>query len=115
MCLVKYQKEIWKFLTMVKFVGKNNRFSIAVFISGRGSNLESLIKYSKKKKSNFNVKLIVSNNKSANGLRLSKKFNIDKFIIKSFKIKKDRLKLIRFLKKKKYRFNLFSGIYDNSS
>ena len=85
---------------MVKFVGKNNRFSIAVFISGRGSNLESLIKYSKKKKSNFNVKLIVSNNKSANGLRLSKKFNIDKFIIKSFKIKKDRLKLIRFLKKK---------------
>ena len=86
---------------MVKFVGKKNRrFNIAVFISGRGSNLESLIKYSKKKKSNFNVKLIVSNNKSANGLKFSKKFNIDKFIIKSFKTKKDRSTLNRLLKRK---------------
>ena len=51
---------------MEKFPGKK---SIAVLISGRGSNLESLIKYSKKKNSLFKIELVISNNFNAKGLR----------------------------------------------
>ncbi len=52
---------------MVKSIGK--KVKTAVFISGRGSNLKSLIKYSKKKKSKIKICLIVSNNSKAKGLK----------------------------------------------
>ena len=58
---------------MEKFPGKKN---IAVLISGRGSNLESLIKYSKKKNSLFKIKLVISNNFNAKGLRIANKSKI---------------------------------------
>ena len=45
----------------------------AVFISGNGSNLESLIKFSKKKKSPISVNLIISNTHNAKGLKYSRK------------------------------------------
>ena len=48
----------------------------AIFISGRGSNLLSLIKFSKKKNSLINICLIVSNKKNAAGLNYAKKFKI---------------------------------------
>ena len=44
---------------MVQLTG-NNLISTAVFISGRGTNLKSLIKFSKKKNSPINIKLIIS-------------------------------------------------------
>ena len=44
----------------------------AVFISGTGSNLKSLIKFSKIKKSPISIKLIVSNNSKAKGLHYAK-------------------------------------------
>ena len=44
----------------------------AVFISGTGSNLKSLIKFSKKKKSPISIDLIISNNPKAKGLKLGK-------------------------------------------
>ena len=50
---------------MEKSSGKKNT---AVLISGRGSNLRSLIKYSKTKKSLIRIVLVVSNNFSAKGL-----------------------------------------------
>ena len=53
-----------------------NKKNIAVFISGRGSNLKSLIKYSKLKKSRFNVKLVIANKKEAKGLGYAKKNKI---------------------------------------
>ena len=43
---------------MKKSAGK--KVEIAVFISGTGSNLKNLIKFSKKKKQ-FKIKLVVSN------------------------------------------------------
>ena len=44
---------------MEKLSGKKNT---AVLISGRGSNLRSLVKYSKTKKSLIRIVLVVSNN-----------------------------------------------------
>ena len=70
---------------MVKSIGK--KVKTAVFISGRGSNLKSLIKYSKKKKSKIKICLIVSNNSKAKGLKLSKKNKIIKIVV-NYKIKK---------------------------
>ena len=49
---------------------KNN---IAVFISGRGSNLNSIINYSLKKKTIYKVKLVISNKQKAKGLLVAKK------------------------------------------
>ncbi len=64
---------------MEKYPGKKN---IAVFISGRGSNLKSLIKHSKKKKSLFNIILVISNNPDAEGLKYASKSKIKFYGIK---------------------------------
>ena len=46
-----------------------NKIKTAVFISGKGSNLISLIKFSKLQKSPISINLIISNNKLAEGLK----------------------------------------------
>ena len=56
---------------MVKLTGYK-KVKAAVFISGTGSNLKSLIKFSKKKKSPISIDLIISNNPKAKGLKLGK-------------------------------------------
>ncbi len=56
---------------MVKLTG-NKKVKSAVFISGTGSNLKSLINFSKKKKSPISIDLIISNNSKAKGLKLGK-------------------------------------------
>ena len=71
-----------------------NRVRTAVFISGAGSNLKSLIKFSKSKKSPISINLIISNNSKAKGLKYAK----------IFKIKK---KILNFENKKLYEKNLF--------
>tara|TARA_Y100000590_G_scaffold394282_1_gene473332 strand:+ start:223 stop:807 length:585 start_codon:yes stop_codon:yes gene_type:complete len=78
-----------------------NKKNIAVFISGRGSNLKSLIKYSKLKKSRFNVKLVITNKKNAKGLNYAKKNKIVYFIVNYKNKKKAEKKILFFLKKKK--------------
>jgi phosphoribosylglycinamide formyltransferase-1 len=52
--------------------------NIAVFISGTGSNLKSLIKFSKLKKSPIIIKLIISNNYNAKGLQYANIHKIKK-------------------------------------
>ena len=64
---------------MVKFPGANH-LNVAVFISGAGTNLKSLIKFSLKTKKKIIIKLIISNNKKAKGLKYSKIFKIKKKI-----------------------------------
>ena len=70
---------------MKKLIG-SKKTKTAVFISGKGSNLENLIKFSKKKISPISINLIISNTNYAKGLKYSKKYNIQKKII-SFKNK----------------------------
>ncbi len=70
----------------------------AVLISGRGSNLRSLIKYSKTKKSLIRIVLVISDNFSAKGLNYANKSNINNIVIKYSNRKsfEDRLfKLLR--------------------
>ena len=49
------------------------KINIAVFISGKGSNLKSIIKHSSKKKSYYDVELVISNTPKAKGLLIAKK------------------------------------------
>jgi len=56
----------------------SSKIKTAVFISGTGSNLKSLIKFSKLKKSPISIKLIVSNNSKSEGLNFGKIFKIKK-------------------------------------
>ena len=60
----------------------------AVFISGKGSNLRNLIKFSKIKNSPICIKLIISDNSKAKGLRFGKIFKIKR---KIFNFKNKRL------------------------
>ena len=57
----------------------------AVFISGKGSNLKSLIKFSRLKKSPISIDIIISNNSNSKGLEFGKIFKIKKKVI-NFKI-----------------------------
>ena len=56
----------------------SNKINTAVFISGTGSNLKSLIKFSKLKKSPIIIKLIISNNYNAKGLQYANIHKIKK-------------------------------------
>ena len=66
---------------MKKSGGKEIKNKIAVFISGRGSNLRSIINYSAKKKFSYRVELVISNKKNAKGLILAKKNAIKNYSI----------------------------------
>ena len=60
---------------MVQLTGPK-KIKSAVFISGTGSNLKSLIKFSKKKNSPISIELIISDNSKAKGLKFGKIFKI---------------------------------------
>ena len=62
---------------MVKLIGFK-KVNTAVFISGTGSNLKSLIKFSLLKKSPIKINLIVSSNIKAKGLEYAKLYKIKK-------------------------------------
>ena len=81
----------------------------AVFISGTGSNLLNLIKFSLKKKSKIKISLIVSNNPKAKGLDYSRKYKIKKEIIKFNNKKKAEKKILLNLKKNKIRLICLAG------
>jgi phosphoribosylglycinamide formyltransferase-1 len=83
---------------MLKSTGVK-KINIAVFISGTGTNLKNLIKHSFKKKSKFEIKLIVSNNSNAKGLEYAKKFKIKKKIINYKNLKKSEIHVLHKLYK----------------
>ena len=56
----------------------SNKIKTAVFISGTGSNLKSLIKFSNSKYSPILIELIISNNLKAKGLKYGLINNIKK-------------------------------------
>ena len=60
---------------MAQLIGPK-KINCAVFISGTGSNLKSLIQFSKKKKSPISIELIISDNRKAQGLKFGKIFKI---------------------------------------
>ena len=78
---------------MIKLIGQN-KIKTAVFISGAGSNLKNLIKFSKKKNSPIEINLILSSTNKAKGLKYSKLFKIEK------KISNSEKKILSILSKK---------------
>ena len=86
-----------------------NKIKTAVFISGTGSNLKSLIKFSKIKKSPISIDLIISNSTNAKGLNYGKIFTIKK---KVFDFKRQRIaenKILSELKKNKIEIICLAG------
>ena len=76
----------------------SNKIKTAIFISGTGSNLKSLIKFSKLKNSPIIIKMIISNNSKAKGLQYSKIYKIKKKVF-DFKNALSEKKTIHELKK----------------
>ena len=76
----------------------SNKINIAVFISGTGSNLKSLIKFSKLKKSPIIIKMIISSNYKAKGLKYANIYKIKKKVF-DFKNTLSEKKVINELKK----------------
>ena len=64
---------------MEKLTGLN-KLKTVVFISGTGSNLKNLIKFSKIKNTPISINLIISNTNKAKGLKYADQFNIKKKI-----------------------------------
>ena len=93
---------------MKKLIGIK-KTKTAVFISGKGSNLKNLIKFSKKKNSPISINLIISNTSYAKGLKYSKKYNIQKKVI-FFKNKKlAEKKIFKILFKKNINLICLAG------
>ena len=81
---------------MEKLFGKKNT---AVLISGRGSNLKSLIKYSKIKKSLIKIVLVVSDKSNAKGLDYANKSKINNIFIKYSNRQNFEDQLLKILKR----------------
>jgi len=87
----------------------SNKIKTAVFISGTGSNLRSLIRFSKLKKSPISIEMIVSNNPKSKGLVFGKIYKIKK---KIFNFKKQTMaekEILQKLRKNKIKLICLAG------
>ena len=82
---------------MAKLIGPK-KIKTAVFISGKGSNLKNLIKFSLKKFSPIEVNLIISNNVKAKGLMFAKLYKIKKKVYNYDKKKISEKRILKDLK-----------------
>ena len=85
------------------------KINIAIFISGRGSNLNNLIKFSKKKYSPIVVKLILSDNRVAKGLDYARKNKIKFRIVKYINRNSSEKKIIKYLKNENIKLICLAG------
>ena len=76
----------------------SNKIKTAVFISGTGSNLKSLIQFSNLKKSPIIIEMIISNNSKSKGLQYAKNYKIKKKVF-NFKNTLSEQKIIHELEK----------------
>ena len=84
------------------------KIKTAVFISGRGSNLNNLIKFSKTKKSPIIIDLVISN-KKAFGLKYADRYKIKKRIISFNRSKIAEKKSLMLLNKRNIEFICLAG------
>ena len=95
---------------MKKLIGLK-KIKTAVFISGTGSNLKNLIKFSKTKISPILIKLIISNSKKAKGLKYSTQYNIEKKIV-NFNNNFAENKILNYINKKNIKFICLAGFME---
>ena len=93
---------------MVQSTGPK-KIKCSVFISGTGSNLKSLIQFSKKKKSPISIELIISDNAKAKGLKFGKIFKISNKVINYENKYIAEKKIIYEMKNKKIKIICLAG------
>jgi len=87
----------------------HKKIKTAVFISGTGSNLKNLIKFSKLKISPISINLVISNNYYSKGLRFAKIFEIRKYVLDFKKKTLAEKKLLKIMKKNKIELICLAG------
>ena len=92
---------------MANLIG--NKIKSCVFISGKGSNLRSLIKSSREYNFPIKIDLIISNNLNAKGLDLAKKYGIYARFFPSLDKKKFERNCLYEIKKRKIKFLCLAG------
>ena len=85
------------------------KIKTAVFISGTGSNLKNIIKFSKIKKSPISINLIISNTCLAKRSKYAEQFKIKKKIFNFKDYNKAEKKILILLKKEKIEFICLAG------
>ena len=93
---------------MVKLTGFS-KIKTTVFISGNGSNLKNLIKFSKTKKSPISIDLIISSDAKAKGLRYANQFKIKKKIFNFKHSKISEKNILIYLKRRNINFICLAG------
>tara|TARA_Y100000590_G_scaffold21955_1_gene25374 strand:- start:914 stop:1477 length:564 start_codon:yes stop_codon:yes gene_type:complete len=86
-----------------------NKIKSCIFISGRGSNLNSLIKSSREYNFPIKINLIISNNIKARGLDLAKKYSIPYLYISSKNQREFERKCLFEIKKREIKFLCLAG------
>ena len=85
------------------------KIKTAVFISGTGSNLKNIIRFSKINKSPISVNLIISNTSKAKGLNFANQFRIRKKIFNYKNVKVTEKKILILLEKEKIKLICLAG------
>ena len=80
-----------------------------IFISGKGSNLEAIIKSSRDYKFPIKIELVISDNKNAGGLKLAKKYSIPYKYFSDRNKKKFERRCLFEIKKRKIKFLCLAG------
>ena len=93
---------------MVKLTGFS-KIKTSIFISGNGSNLKNLIKFSKTKKSPILIDLIISNTTKAKGLKYANQFKIKKKIFNFKHSKISEKNILIYLKRRNINFICLAG------
>ena len=93
---------------MVQLAGFK-KIKTAVFISGTGSNLNSLIKFSKLKKSPISIDIIISNNAKSKGLKFGKIYKIKRKVFEFKNHVQAEKKILSELKRNKINLICLAG------
>jgi phosphoribosylglycinamide formyltransferase 1 len=85
------------------------RIKTAIFISGKGSNLKNLIRFSKIKKSPISINLVISNTNKAKGLKFAEKSYIKKKVFNFKNIKNTEKNILEIMRVKKIKLICLAG------
>tara|TARA_B100001029_G_C14970023_1_gene399653 strand:- start:326 stop:901 length:576 start_codon:yes stop_codon:yes gene_type:complete len=92
---------------MKNYVGK--KINTAIFISGNGSNMKNLIRFSYEKQSPIIVKLVISSNKNAKGLVFASKKKINNYFYNFVNLKVAEKKILKIMNEKNIKLICLAG------
>ena len=92
---------------MKSYVGK--KINTAIFISGNGSNMKNLIRFSYEKQSPIIVKLVISSNKNAKGLVFASKKKINNYFYNFVDLKVTEKKILKIMNEENIKLICLAG------